>query len=130
MVGICFDNLSNKDGAFSSWQKLISRFPDSMAAKRAQKRLISTKRLTERTKMNGGEFMKLTLRLLVILSFFFTFALNAQDKGTSKNNFEDELTTFGPGTDDDSLESKEIHEKAKEVMENSQPGALSGVFLQ
>lgn len=39
MIGICFDNMKNNNSARESWQKLVSLFPNTMAAKIAKKKL-------------------------------------------------------------------------------------------
>lgn len=39
MAGICFDKLKNSDNALDSWKKLVMLYPESMAAKKASKKL-------------------------------------------------------------------------------------------
>jgi tol-pal system protein YbgF len=39
MIGICFDKMKNRESAKDSWTKLVALFPNSMAAKKAKKKL-------------------------------------------------------------------------------------------
>jgi tol-pal system protein YbgF len=41
MIGICYDRLKNKQAAADSWNKLVSLYPSSQAAKKAKKKLES-----------------------------------------------------------------------------------------
>jgi tol-pal system protein YbgF len=41
MIGICYDKLKNKQAAADSWNKLVSLYPSSQAAKKAKKKLES-----------------------------------------------------------------------------------------